>query len=290
MEYYRLEADGESSVVARTDDGTAYDLTSAKESVTSFRELARAADINDREIDEVAAGLVESADAVDIDALDEDVTAPVIAEEVWAAGVTYQISEEAREAESAMPEIYQNVYESERPEVFFKSTPNRTVGPGEDVGIRADSEWDVPEPELAVVLYQGEIVGYTIGNDMSSRDLEGQNALYLPQAKIYDRSCSIGPCVTSPAEIGDPHDLEMTMTISRDGEQLFEGSTTTANMAESCQKLVDYYNRHNAVPELAVLLTGTAIVPDDTFTLQAEDTVRIDIENIGELENDVRVV
>jgi len=290
MEYYRLEADGEPRVVASTEDGAAYDLTSAKESVSSFRELARAADINDREIDDVAEGLLEAADEVDLEAVTGDVTVPVVAEEVWAAGVTYQISEEAREAESAMPEIYRNVYESERPEVFFKSTPNRTVGPGEDVGIRADSEWDVPEPELAVVLYQGEIVGYTVGNDMSSRDIEGQNALYLPQAKIYDRSCSIGPCVTSPAEIGDPHDLEMTMTISRDGEQVFEGSTTTANMAESCEKLVEYYNRHNAVPELAVLLTGTAIVPDDTFTLQAEDTVRIDIENIGVLENDVRVV
>ncbi|GCF14424.1 hypothetical protein Harman_23590 [Haloarcula mannanilytica] len=289
MRYYRVATHGGPRIIVRTTD-TAYDLTSVKDDLTSFLDLIRAANITDSDIDEVADRLVAKADEVDVDALDADVTIPVAPSEIWAAGVTYEISEEAREAESAMPDIYREVYHSERPEIFFKATPNRTVGPGEAVGIRGDSDWDVPEPELGVVLYRGDIVGYTIGNDMSSRSIEGENPLYLPQAKIYDRCCSIGPCVTSTAGLDDPHDLEMSMTISRDGEQVFEGSTTTANMAQTCEDLVSYYNRHNAVPELAVLLTGTAIVPDASFTLQADDHVSIDLEAIGTLENDVTVV
>jgi 2-dehydro-3-deoxy-D-arabinonate dehydratase len=289
MKYYRVAADGSPRLAVRTAD-TAYDLTSAKAELTSFLDLLRAASITDRGIDEVTDQLVADADEIDVDTLESDIAAPVAPSEVWAAGVTYQISEEAREAESAMPDMYHEVYNSERPEIFFKATPNRTVGPNDRVGIRADSEWDVPEPELAVVLYRGDVVGYTIGNDMSSRSIEGENPLYLPQAKIYDRCCSIGPCVTSAEGVGDPHDLEMSMTIERDGEQVFEGSTTTANMAQTCEDLVSYYNRHNAVPELAVLLTGTAIVPDESFTLAEDDHVSIDLEKIGTLENDVTVV
>ena len=201
----------------------------------------------------------------------------------------YELSEEAREAESSMPDIYREVYHSERTEIFFKATPSRTVGPGEAAGIRGDSEWNVPEPELGVVLYHGDVVRYTIGNDVSSRSIEGQNPLYLPQAKVYDRCASIGPCVTSDAAVSDPHDLEMSMTITRDGEEVFEGSTTT-NKAQTCEDIVSYLNRHNAVPELAVLMTETAIVPNESFTLQANDQVSIDLEAIGTLENDVTVV
>jgi 2-dehydro-3-deoxy-D-arabinonate dehydratase len=289
MHYYRVVTDGEPRLVARSADA-AHDLTSAKPELTAYLDLVRAASVTDRGVDEVAEGCLDRADDVSTDSLVREAAVPVAPSEVWAAGVTYEISEEAREAESAMPDMYREVYHSERPEIFFKATPSRTVGPGEAVGIRADSEWDVPEPELGVVLYRGDIVGYTIGNDMSSRSIEGENPLYLPQAKIYDRCCSIGPCVTSAAGIDDPHDLEMSMTITRDGEQVFEGSTTTANMAQTCEDLVSYYNRHNAVPELAVLLTGTAIVPDDSFTLRADDHVSIDLEAIGTLENDVTVV
>jgi 2-dehydro-3-deoxy-D-arabinonate dehydratase len=289
MRYYRADVDGDPRVIARTADA-AYDLTSAKGSLTSFLDLAHAADVTDSDVDAVADRLLSAATEVDFADVAPSLAAPVAAEEVWAAGVTYKISEEAREAESVLPEMYREVYGNERPEIFFKSTPSRTVGPGEDVGIRADSEWDVPEPELGIVLYRGDPVGYTIGNDMSSRSIEGENPLYLPQAKIYDRCCSIGPCVTSCGSIGDPHELEMTMTIARDGETVFEGSTTTAKMEKTCGDLVSYFNRHNAVPELSVLLTGTAIVPDDSFTLEPEDSVRIDVENIGALENDVRVV
>lgn len=289
MQYYRVVTDGDPSVIVRTSN-TAYDLTSAKGEITSFLDLVRAASITGSDVDEVADQLVTEADEVDVGTLDADVSLPVAPSEIWAAGITYEISEEAREAESAMPDMYQEVYHNERPEIFFKATPSRTVGSGEAVGIREDSEWNVPEPELGVVLYHGDIVGYTIGNDVSSRSIEGENPLYLPQAKIYDRCCSIGPCVTSAAGIDDPHDLEMSMMITRDGEQVFEGSTTTANMAQTCEDLVSYYNRHNPVPELSVLLTGTAIVPDESFTLRADDHVSIDLEAIGTLENDVTVV
>ena len=206
---------------------------------------------------------------------------------MWAAGVTYEISEEAREAESTMPEMYLNVYESERPEIFFKATENHTVGPDDNIGIRSDSTWDVPEPELGIVLYQGEPVGYTIGNDVSSRDIEGENPLYLPQAKVYDRCCSLGPNVASTATVGDPHSLEMHIDITRDGETMYAESTTTGEMARTCDELVSYYTRHNAVPELAVLFTGTALVPEEGFTLKPGDNITIDLEMIGTLRNSV---
>ena len=289
MQYYRVATDGNTRIVVRTGN-TAHDLTSAKAEITTVLDLLRAASLIDRTVDEIADHLVTDADKIAIDTLENNIDIPVSPSEVWAAGVTYQTSEEAREAESTMPDIYQKVYHNERPEIFFKATPSRTVGMGESVGIREDSDWNVPEPELAIVLYRGDIVGFTIGNDMSSRSIEGQNPLYLPQAKVYDRCASIGPCVTSAEEIGDPHDLEMSMTISRDDEEVFEGSTTTANMAQTCEDLVSYYNRHNTVPELAVLMTGTAIVPEETFTLQASDHVRIHIESIGTLKNDITVV
>ena len=289
MQYYRVATDGNTRIVVRTGN-TAHDLTSAKAEITSVLDLLRAASITDWTVDEIADHLVTDADKIAIDTLENNIDIPVSPFEVWAAGVTYQTSEEAREAESTMPDIYQKVYHNERPEIFFKATPSRTVGMGESVGIREDSDWNVPEPELAIVLYRGDIVGFTIGNDMSSRSIEGQNPLYLPQAKVYDRCASIGPCVTSAEEIGDPHDLEISMTISRDDEEGFEGSTTTANMAQTCEDLVSYYNRHNTVPELAILMTGTAIVPEETFTLQASDHVRIHIESIGTLKNDITVV
>ena len=285
MRYYRYGSTDGSRLVAETSEGT-YDLTAVKPDLRSFGDLARAAAVTDAGADDVAERLVDRAPEYDGGGTPR---APE-AEEVWAAGVTYEISEQAREAESGMPDMYLDVYEAERPEVFFKATPGRTVGPGEAVGVRADSEWNVPEPELGVVLHRGEVVGYTVGNDVSSRDIEGANPLYLPQAKVYDRCCALGPCVASPETVGDPHDLEMSMTISRDGETVFEGSTSTGEMVRTCEELVDYYTRHNAVPERAVLLTGTSIVPPDEFTLRADDSVEIEIESIGTLENPVVTV
>lgn len=287
MRYYHVD-NGE-RLVARNDDGL-YDLTAAKPRLRSFSDLASAADTDGRSIDDVASALLGDADEVEIRDLDRTADRPVVPDEVWAAGVTYEISEQARESESGMPAVYLDVYDGERPEIFFKATPSRTVGPDESIGIRADSDWDVPEPELAVVLYGGEIVGFTIGNDVSSRAIEGANPLYLPQAKVYDKCCSIGPCVASATSVDDPHDLEMSMEIERSNEVVFEGTTSTTEMVRTCEELVSYYERHNAVPELAVLLTGTSLVPPDEFTLQADDAVRITIENVGTLENDVETV
>ena len=202
-----------------------------------------------------------------------------------AAGVTYQRSEEARQSESDTPNMYARVYTAERPEVFFKATPARTVGPSEDVGVRGDSEWNVPEPELAVVLHDGEIVGYTIGNDVSSRDIEGTNPLYLPQAKVYDRCCALGPAVASTWTVEDPHDLALSMRIERDDETVYEGATSTDEMVRTCEELVDYLLRHNVLTGTKVLLTGTTLVPPDEFSLRAGDTVSIHLDGVGTLEN-----
>jgi len=289
MRYYRIQRNGDQRLIARDDDG-AYDLTAAREGVRSLRDLAAAASIADRRMDDIAAGLREQAEEIQTETVETDSRLPVRPDEVWAAGVTYAISEEARESESGMPEMYLDVYDAERPEIFFKATPDRTVGPGEAVGVRGDSDWNVPEPELGIVLYRGSIVGYTVGNDLSSRDIEGQNPLYLPQAKVYDKCCAIGPCVASPGTIDDPRDLSMSMEIVRDGESVFDGETTTGEMVRSCEELVDYYLGHNAVPTLSVLLTGTSLVPPDEFTLAAGDEVTIDIEGIGQLSNTVETV
>jgi 2-dehydro-3-deoxy-D-arabinonate dehydratase len=282
MRYYRL-TDRDAALVAEA-DGEYWNLTDADDAVTSIATLAER---GDGDIDAAARALLDDAAAVATDRVEDARGRPVVAPEVWAAGVTYEISEQAREEESTMPEMYLRVYEADRPEIFFKATPSRTVGPGEAVGIRADSDWDVPEPELAVVLHRGDVVGYTVGNDVSSRDIEGQNPLYLPQAKVYDRCCAVGPCVASPATIGDPHDLSMSVTIERDGETVFEDATSTAEMARTCEELIDYLSRHNPLPETAVLLTGTSLVPPDEFTLRAGDAVTIDIEDVGTLANEV---
>ncbi|WP_436928946.1 fumarylacetoacetate hydrolase family protein [Halosimplex halobium] len=286
MRYFRVtRGDDERLVVSDGDD--AYDLTSAPGGPSTVVELL-AADETRHGLDEAAEAYLDDAEEIEID--DDDLVLPVEPPEVWASGVTYQISEEARQEESDKPDVYIDVYESERPEVFFKATPSRTVGPDDHVGIRGDSTWDTPEPELAVVLYQGEIVGFTIGNDMSSRSIEGENPLYLPQAKVYERCAALGPCVASASEVDDPHDLEMTMQIHRDGEVVYDGTTNTGEMVRTCEELTSYLTRHNVVPDLTVLMTGTALVPEGDFTLREGDLVEIDIEDIGTLTNPVTTV
>lgn len=289
MKYYQLAADGDQRLVARADE-RAYDLTSANSELTTFLDLLRASDIGGQTVDELTRGLVDESEPVSDEPLRERIEMPLSPDEVWAAGVTYKISEEAREEESGMADVYLEVYNSERPELFFKATESRTVGPHEPVGIRGDSDWNVPEPELAIVLYHGEVAGFTVGNDMSSRSIEGANPLYLPQAKVYDRCCAIGPCVVSRAAIDDPHDLGISMEIVRDDEVVYHDSTRTDQMVRDCQELADYYVRHNEVPRLAVVLTGTSLVPSSEFTLTPRDTVTIQIEGIGSLTNPVTVV
>jgi 2-dehydro-3-deoxy-D-arabinonate dehydratase len=289
MRYYRLHDGSDPRLVARR-DGEARDLTAAKPGLATLTDLARAADVADATLDGIAKRRFANAPSVDPDRLDAEAGLPLDAAEVWAAGVTYAISEEAREAESSMPEMYLDVYDADRPEIFFKATPSRTVGPGEAVGIRGDSDWDTPEPELGVVIHRGRTVGFTVGNDMSSRDIEGANPLYLPQAKVYDRCCSLGPCVASTGTVEDPHDLRMDLEIRRDGEAVFEDATSTGEMVRTCEELVSYLARSNPLPETAVLLTGTALVPPEEFTLRPGDVVRIDVESIGRLENPVAEV
>lgn len=216
--------------------------------------------------------------------------APIVSQEVWAAGVTYYRSRTARMAEShdaGADNFYDRVYTAERPELFLKATPHRVAGPGQAVRIRKDSRWNVPEPELALVITRtGKIVGYTIGNDMSSRDIEGENPLYLPQAKVYDRSCALGPCVLVSRGNLDVS-TSIRLEIVRGQATVFDGSTTLAQLKRTPETLVEYLYRDNSFPEGAILLTGTGIVPPDNFTLQSGDEIRITIDGIGTLTNSV---
>lgn len=208
--------------------------------------------------------------------------------EVWAAGVTYQISKEARMEESSEADIYDRVYDAERPELFFKGLGWRVSGPGGPAGIRADSELNVPEPELALVLnFRGEVMGYTICNDMSSRSIEGENPLYLPQAKVYRHSCAIGPWIRLTGAMPDPDNAGITMKIARRGEVVWKGSTSTAKLKRKFTELADYLIRAEDYPEGAVLSTGTSVVPDLDFILSEGDNVTIGIEGIGVLSNAV---
>lgn len=220
----------------------------------------------------------------------EDIEAPIGNQEVWAAGVTYFRSRNARMEESKDAgggSFYDRVYSAERPELFFKAAAGRVVGPGRPVRIRRDASWSVPEPELTLAVNQrGRIVGYTIGNDMSSRDIEGENPLYLPQAKVYDGSCALGPCVLISSETL-PSSSAIKIEIVRAGRAEFSGSTTLAEMKRTAQVLVDYLFRENSFPVGCYLMTGTGIIPPDSFTLQRGDEVRISIDGIGTLMNHV---
>jgi 2-dehydro-3-deoxy-D-arabinonate dehydratase len=213
--------------------------------------------------------------------------APIDQQEVWAAGVTYKRSREARERESVgAARFYDLVYSAPRPELFFKATSGRVVGPGARVHIRRDSRWSVPEPELALVLSPRlQIVGYTIGNDMSARDIEGENPLYLPQAKVYDHACALGPVITLADAMPPLNEVAIRLTIERRGDRVFEGATRLTEMARSFDDLIQWLGRDNSFPQGAVLLTGTGIVPPDDFSVAAGDLIVIDITGIGRLSN-----
>ena len=210
---------------------------------------------------------------------------------VWAAGVTYKISEEARERESKNSTIYTRVYHAERPELFEKAIGYEVVPNGEAVGIRFDASWSVPEPEFTVVYTAHlNVIGFTIGNDMSSRDIEGANPLYLPQAKSYERSCAIGARIWLVPNATEWQIVNMAIQIERDGQTLYSGNTTTEQLNRTLSELTDYLGRCKSFPYGVCLLTGTCLVPPDTFTLSHGDIVRIQIEHIGELVNSVVVV
>ena len=217
--------------------------------------------------------------------------APVGAQPVWAAGVTFLRSRDARLEESRGLDAYDKVYLAERPELFLKALPGTARGPGQPIGVRADSDWDVPEPELAVVAdRRGRVVGYTIGDDVSSRSIEGENPLYLPQAKLYRGSCGLGPCLVPVAEAPEPQDMEIALAIERDGAELFSDRCSVADMKRGVGELVDWLWRGQDLPLGAVLLTGTSIVPPPELTLRSGDRVRISITGLGELTNPVELV
>ncbi|MEV6847560.1 fumarylacetoacetate hydrolase family protein [Actinoplanes sp. NPDC051411] len=208
--------------------------------------------------------------------------------EVWAAGVTYERSSEARQEESVVADVYSRVYDAARPELFFKSVAWRVAGPGEPVGIRDDSEIDVPEPELALVVNAGgDIVGYTVCDDVSSRSIEGENPLYLPQAKVYAGCCALGPGIRPFWEVPDPYALGIQVEVLRDGHRVWDGTTSTKMLHRRFDDLVAYLGRHLGLPDGAVLSTGTGLVPSLDFTLAVGDTVTVTVDGIGTLSNPV---
>ena len=218
--------------------------------------------------------------------------APVDTQEVWAAGVTYLRSKSARMEESDFSATaYDRVYDAARPEIFFKSMPAKVSGPGGPIGIRSDARWNVPEPELVLVLNaRGAVVGYTIGNDMSSRDIEGENLLYLPQAKMYRHACALGPFITVGATEEEARAWTISIAIERAGATVFSGSTEVSKIKRSFDELSQWLFRSQEFPTGAMLLTGTGVVPPNEFTLAAGDVVRIRVTGIGELVNTVEVV
>jgi 2-dehydro-3-deoxy-D-arabinonate dehydratase len=238
---------------------------------------------------ELRAALEETTRAGEAAEADVSILAPIDGDtEVWAAGVTYKRSEEARVEESGTPDIYTRVYSAERPELFFKATPRRVAGPAAPIVVRADSTWDVPEPELALVINaHAQIVGYTIGNDVSSRSIEGENPLYLPQAKVYAGCCALGPGITPAREVPDPYSLAIRMRIERGGRVHWEGETNTSDLKRRLDELVAYLFREDDFPDGVILCTGTALVPDSPFTLEPGDVVRITVDRLGSLSNPV---
>jgi 2-dehydro-3-deoxy-D-arabinonate dehydratase len=235
------------------------------------------------------ASIVTSEEPTDKDAL-SSLEAPIEHQEVWASGVTYYRSRSARIEESKDAgggDFYDRVYSAERPELFFKAVAHKVAGPNSEVRIRSDAKWSVPEPELTLAVNpRGEIVGYTIGNDMSSRDIEGANPLYLPQAKVYDRSCALGPGILIQRE-PMPSNTEIAMEILRAGNTQFSATIRLSEMKRDPRTLVEYLYRDQSFPHGCFLLTGTGIVPPDTFTLQSRDEIRISIGGIGTLVNHV---
>jgi 2-dehydro-3-deoxy-D-arabinonate dehydratase len=283
MRLCRFAADGRDSVRVGliTAGDTLLDLTGA--GVDRMQTLLERADLADELARLARAGLHEHALS------DVRLITPVESQEVWAAGVTYLRSKQARMVESEFSaDVYDRVYDAARPELFFKSLPDKVVSPGDAVGIRRDARWNVPEPELALVIAaSGRLVGFTIGNDMSSRDIEGENVLYLPQAKIYARSCAIGPWIVVGPTEDDAREWTIQLEIRRAEEQVFAGDTRAGQIKRPFAELVEYLFRSQHFPNGVILLTGAGVIPPDSFTLAAGDRVRIRISGIGTLDNPV---
>ncbi|NOV03900.1 fumarylacetoacetate hydrolase family protein [Paenibacillus planticolens] len=257
--------------------------------------LALIKEADDREISplQLVCITIENSKALSFNVDQLQLLVPIEAPEVWAAGVTYERSRDARNYEATDGRLdaatfYDKVYDAVRPEIFFKSTAARTVGPGGNVQLRSDSVWQVPEPELGLVLNaNGEITGYTIGNDMSCRDIEGENPLYLPQAKVWKRSCSLGPAIRLAETVDNPYNLQIASRIYRNGQLAVEGTANTSQLKRKLEELTEFLMRDNELFDGTVLLTGTCIVPPNEFTLAHGDRIEIEISGIGTLVNQV---
>jgi len=286
MRIFRYREGSGTYMGAVADTGTAYRLD-APDLMTLVREAKETGRPTAAYVESLLAG--SSPIGIRLESL--DLTTPLDAPEVWAAGVTYQRSREARNFEATAGRLdadtfYDKVYDAERPELFMKSTAARTVGPGDRVCIRSDSSWQVPEAELGLVLDRtGAIVGYTAGNDMSCRDIEGENPLYLPQAKIWKRSCAIGPFVRLAETVADPYALAISCRIYRSGVKVVDESGSTGQLKRRLEELVGFLKRDNELFDGTVLLTGTCLVPPNQFTLASGDRIEIEIDGIGTLAN-----
>ncbi|MDQ6598865.1 fumarylacetoacetate hydrolase [Bacillus salipaludis] len=277
-------------LAALTKDGLIYQLPQS-----DFMELAQQAQDQNTSILHFIENAISDSTPIQQPLEKLSLLVPIKAPEVWASGVTYEKSRTARNFEATNGKMgattfYDKVYDAERPEIFFKSTAARTVGPNEKVYIRNDSHWQIPEPELGLVINsKGEILGYTIGNDMSCRDIEGENPLYLPQAKIWKNSCSIGPTILLAEVVQDPYQFDITCRIYRNDEKVVEGKANTRQLKRTFDELVSYLLKDNQIFDGTVLLTGTSIVPPNEFTLADGDQIEIEISDIGILRNSVRL-
>lgn len=278
------------SLAAITDQGYIYSLP-----YNNYLELVEQAKKRNIKTADLLSELINDSLPLNEQLEELELAVPIESPEIWAAGVTYQKSKEARNYEATNGKLdattfYDKVYDAERPEIFLKSTKDRTMGPNEELFLRSDSNWQIPEPELGLVLSSdGEIIGYTIGNDLSCRDIEGENPLYLPQAKVWARSCSIGPAILPADMVSDPYQFNIHCSIFRNEKLLFEGNANTSQLKRRYEELVHYLKRDNILFPGTVLLTGTCIVPPNEFTLADGDRVEIEIPGIGILNNVVKV-
>ncbi len=286
MRIIRYVKENKKQLAALTNENTVVDLP-----FENFMSLIAMARQENRTAFDIVKRLVDELDKQPLEGL--HLTTPIDAPEVWASGVTYKKSKEARNYEATQGKLdrqtfYDKVYDAVRPEIFFKSTAARTVGPNDPVYLRSDSNWQIPEPELGLVIdKEGTILGYTAGNDMSCRDIEGENPLYLPQAKVWKNSCSIGPAILLKEAVSDPYEFKIVCRIYRNEEKVFEGEAQVNQLKRKLDELVHYLVLDNEIFDGTVLLTGTCVVPPNEFTLKDNDRVEIEIPGIGILNNPV---
>tara|TARA_B100000029_G_C17605460_1_gene967273 strand:- start:3212 stop:4096 length:885 start_codon:yes stop_codon:yes gene_type:complete len=291
MKYFRIEKNNKPNLIINYSDNFGFNITEYSTYINTIEILSIEANSQNISRSKYINQFITNNNIKKI-ALDKIIEKnklllPFIPDEVWAAGVTYKNSEFERKRESSTPDIYAKVYNAKRPEIFFKSTGNRLVAPNQKIGIRSDSKWNVPEAELAVILINNEIFGYSIGNDMTSREIEGENPLYLTQAKIYDKSCSIGPCIIDAESINNYEKFNINCKIIRDKKTIFNATSSVKSMNKSIPNLITWLKKSNTLPIKSAFLTGTGIVPPPEFTLLENDQISISISEIGTLNNSV---